>query len=79
MLVKLTSKDANSSFYIDAKNVRLIQEVKGNKLQHTEDEVVLISYFLTPQGLQWFSITETPEEAARLVNAALEEKNLLVS
>jgi hypothetical protein len=88
MLIKLT-EISGKTFYFDANNVRGVKqetkvkmksklEVARNDPQPEETETHIITYLMTPQGLQSIVVQESDEEVARMVNAARSGKNLLV-
>jgi hypothetical protein len=88
MLIKLIDFKSKAPFYLDANNVRMVQRSadERSKLEKAKDSeaekplpVLVITYLMTPQGLQALAVEGQEEEIARMVNAAREGKNLLVS
>jgi len=87
MLIKLIDFASKVAFYLDANNVRIIKKASDDrsKLEKSKDgdiekplPVLVVTYFMTPQGLQAIPVDGTEEEIARMVNAARSGKNLLV-
>lgn len=75
-LIKLTDAASKLPFYIDAANVRAItKNYPKNPL-----ETLVITYGIAAGGQSAaYIVLETPEEAARLVNAGRAGKDLLTS
>ena len=87
MLIKLIDFASKAAFYLDCNNIRLIKKAtdERTKLEKVKDgeaekplPTLVVTYFMTPQGLQAIPVDGTEEEIARMVNAARSGKNLLV-
>jgi hypothetical protein len=70
-LVKLTEAATKLAFFLDAANVRMVTKSADNPLV-----TMVVTYAMTAKGPQGFEILESPEEAARLVNAGRMGKDL---
>jgi hypothetical protein len=87
VLIKLTEL-TGKVFYLDCNNIRAVKkeekvrmksklEVASEK-KEPEYETHVVTYFMTPQGLQAIAVQEGDIEVARMVNAARSGKNLLI-
>ena len=85
MLFKVTDAQTGRLCYFDAANIRSITtqikpvpKIVKTEKREAEYETVVVTYFITQSGPYAFVVSESPEEVARAVNAALAGKNLLV-
>jgi hypothetical protein len=74
LLVKLTEASTRQPFFLDAANIRMTTRSAENALV-----TMVITYTMTQKGPQAYEVLESPEEAARLINAGRLGRDLLTS
>jgi hypothetical protein len=93
MLVKLTDFNGKYTFFLDCRNIRVVQtnQPKPQPVESRKREDVItaavkpqaptmvVTYTMLPNGFQAFDVAEDADEVARAVNAAWQGKSLLVN
>jgi hypothetical protein len=91
MLIKLNDFNAKTTFFLDVRNIRVIQinQQQAPRASTKKDEVValvkptapttIVTYTMLPGGFQAFDVVEEAEDVARAVNAAWQGKSLLIN
>jgi hypothetical protein len=78
-LIKLTDAVTKLDLFIDAACIQRIVKEQVTTRGQTPNTLI-VTYQITPQGQSVsFTVLETPEEAARLVNAGRQGKDLTIS